>query len=60
METMLKGVCDKANFMDLLKNFILFEDSVGEPKEILTRTSKIHHLILRTSHFATTSSVSKK
>ena len=30
METLLKGVCDKRNFMDLLENFILFDDSTGE------------------------------
>ena len=37
METLLKGVCDKINFMDLVENFILFDDSVGEPKKILAR-----------------------
>ena len=37
METLLKGVCDKQNFMDLLENFILFDDSAGEPKKILAR-----------------------
>ncbi|MFC3716315.1 type I restriction endonuclease subunit R [Luteimonas soli] len=29
METLLKGVCDKRNFLDLFENFILF-DEVGE------------------------------
>jgi type I restriction enzyme R subunit len=37
METLLKGVCDKTNFMDLLENFIVFDDSLGEPKKILAR-----------------------
>ena len=37
METLLKGVCDKANFMDLLENFILFDESSGETKKILGR-----------------------
>ena len=37
METLLKGVCDKRNFMDLLENFIVFDDSSGEPKKILAR-----------------------
>ncbi|MXW69343.1 MAG: type I restriction endonuclease subunit R [Acidimicrobiia bacterium] len=27
METLLKGVCTKANFLDLFENFILFDDS---------------------------------
>ena len=33
METLLKGVCDKHNFMDLVENFILFDESSGELKE---------------------------
>ena len=37
METLLKGVCDKRNFLDLLENFILFDESRGEPKKILAK-----------------------
>jgi type I restriction enzyme R subunit len=37
METLLKGVCDKRNFMDLVENFIVFDDSSGAPKKILAR-----------------------
>ncbi|MDP8237277.1 MAG: type I restriction endonuclease subunit R [Candidatus Erginobacter occultus] len=37
METLLKGVCSKANFLDLVENFIVFDDSAGEPKKILAR-----------------------
>ena len=37
METLLKGVCDKRNFMDLVENFILFDESSGEAKKILAR-----------------------
>ena len=37
METLLKGVCDKQNFIDLVENFILFDESSGEPKKILAR-----------------------
>jgi len=37
METLLKGVCDKRNFMDIVENFILFDESSGEPKKILAR-----------------------
>ena len=37
METLLKGVCDKRNFMDLVENFILFDESSGETKKILAR-----------------------
>ncbi|MDD5095840.1 MAG: HsdR family type I site-specific deoxyribonuclease, partial [Dehalococcoidia bacterium] len=37
METLLKGICDKRNLMDLLENFILFDDSSGEPRKILAR-----------------------
>ena len=37
METLLKGVCDKRNFLDLVENFILFDESSGELKKILAR-----------------------
>ncbi len=37
METLLKGVCDKHNFIDLVENFILFDESAGEPKKIIAR-----------------------
>ena len=37
METLLKGVCAKREFMDLVENFILFDDSLGETKKILAR-----------------------
>ncbi|MGH8273470.1 MAG: type I restriction endonuclease subunit R [Gammaproteobacteria bacterium] len=37
MATLLMGVCGKRNFMDLVENFILFDESAGEPKKILAR-----------------------
>ncbi|MBI9082791.1 MAG: type I restriction endonuclease subunit R [Desulfobacterales bacterium] len=37
METLLKGVCNKGNLLDLVENFILFDESSGEPKKILAR-----------------------
>ena len=37
METLLKGICDKRNFMDLVENFIVFDESSGEPRKILAR-----------------------
>jgi type I restriction enzyme R subunit len=37
METLLKGVCDRRNFLDLVENFILFDDASGEPRKILGR-----------------------
>ncbi|MDZ7725313.1 MAG: type I restriction endonuclease subunit R [candidate division KSB1 bacterium] len=37
METLLKGVCEKHNFIDLLENFIVFDDSTGDTKKILAR-----------------------
>ncbi len=37
METLLKGVCDRRNFLDLVENFILFDESGGEPKKIIAR-----------------------
>lgn len=37
METALKGVCNKKNFIDLFENFILFDESSGAPVKILAR-----------------------
>ena len=37
METQLKGVCDKSNFLDIVENFILFDESSGETRKILAR-----------------------
>ena len=37
METLLKGVCERRNFLDIVENFILFDDSAGEPKKIIAR-----------------------
>lgn len=37
METMLKGLCEKRNFLDYVENFILFDESSGAPRKILAR-----------------------
>ncbi len=37
LETMLKGICPKTNFLDLLQNFILFDHSGGKTVKILAR-----------------------
>ncbi|MDO4877437.1 MAG: HsdR family type I site-specific deoxyribonuclease, partial [Oscillospiraceae bacterium] len=37
LETMLLGICEKHNFMDLLENFILFDHSGGKTVKILAR-----------------------
>lgn len=37
LETMLLGICDKHNFMDLFENFILFDKSNGNTAKILAR-----------------------
>jgi len=37
METLLKGVCEKRNFLDMLENFIIFDDSTGQPRKIIAR-----------------------
>ncbi len=37
METMLKGVCSKKNFMDLFENFIVFDESAGKTAKIVAR-----------------------
>jgi type I restriction enzyme, R subunit len=35
METLLKGVCDKHNLLDLIENFILFDDGSGKTIKIV-------------------------
>lgn len=35
METLLRGMCSKRNLLDLLENFILFDESRGAPRKIL-------------------------
>jgi len=37
METLLKGVCSKQNFIDLFENFILFDESSGAAVKIIAR-----------------------
>lgn len=37
LETLLKGVCAKANFIDLLENFILFDDGGERTVKIVAR-----------------------
>jgi type I restriction enzyme R subunit len=37
METLLKGICGKRNFLDLVENFILFDETAGEPRKIIAR-----------------------
>lgn len=37
METLLKGVCDRRNFMDIIENFIMFDDSSGRTIKIVAR-----------------------
>jgi len=37
METLLKGVCGKANLLDLFENYILFDDSSGRLIKIIAR-----------------------
>ena len=37
METLLKGICTKQNFMDVFENFIIYDDSAGETRKILAR-----------------------
>ena len=37
LETMLRGICRKENFLDLLENFILFDHTGGHTVKILAR-----------------------
>jgi type I restriction enzyme R subunit len=37
METLLKGVCDQKNFMDIFENFIIYDDSSGKQIKVLAK-----------------------
>lgn len=37
METLVKGICTKTNFLDIFENFILFDDSTGKLAKIVAR-----------------------
>ncbi len=37
METLLKGVCDKKNFMDIFENFIIYDNSTGRQIKALAK-----------------------
>lgn len=42
METLLKGVCSKANFLDLIENFIVFDES---PRTLAKIVAKNHQFL---------------
>jgi len=37
METLLKGVCDQKNFIDIFENFIIYDDSSSKQIKVLTK-----------------------
>ena len=37
MATLLKGICRKDNLLDLVENFIVFDESAGVPRKIVAR-----------------------
>ncbi len=37
METLVRGTCSKANFLDIFENFILFDNSTGKTAKIVAR-----------------------
>jgi len=41
METLLKGVCGKANLLDLFENYIVFDDSSGKLIKIVARNHQL-------------------
>jgi type I restriction enzyme R subunit len=40
METLLKGVLNKATFLDLFENFIVFDDSIGRTAKIIAKNNQ--------------------
>ena len=40
METLLKGVCNKINFMDIFESFVIFDDSSGKQIKVLAQNQQ--------------------
>ncbi len=40
METLLKGMCDKKNFIDIFENFIIYDDSSGKQIKVLAQNQQ--------------------
>ena len=40
METLLKGVLNKATFLDLFENFMVFDDSIGKTAKIIAKNNQ--------------------
>jgi type I restriction enzyme R subunit len=54
LETILKGTCDKTRLLDILENFILFDDSIGSIIKLVARNHQfigvnkaIDHLLVQ-------------
>ena len=41
METLLRGVCSKTNLLDILENFIVFDDSTGNVVKIIAQNHQL-------------------
>ena len=53
LETMIKGVCDKTNLLDLLFNFTLFDDSMGKLVKLVARNHQFLGVNKAITHFKT-------
>ncbi len=42
LTTLISGICDKCRLMDILENFILFDESLAETKKIVPRYFQYH------------------
>lgn len=51
LETMIKGVCDKHNLLDILYNFTLFDDSMGKIIKLLARNHQFLGVNKAVAHF---------
>jgi type I restriction enzyme R subunit len=51
LETIIMGVCEKGRFLDLFENFILFDDSAGEPVKLVARNHQFIGVNKAFDHF---------
>ena len=60
LDTILKGVCDKARMMDLFENFVLFDTSIGSIVKLIARNHQFIGVNKAVEHFQTVQEQAKK
>jgi type I restriction enzyme, R subunit len=57
LETMIRGVCDKARLLDLVENFTIFNEAKGEPQKLVAKNHQflgVNNAIAAVAHIKDT------